>query len=153
MAVLHLSKEEAWAKNAVVVQSLSRVWLFATPWTAARQASQSITNSRSLLKLMSLESVMPSNHLILCCPFSFCPQSFWSQWKGEGSFQKYLRSDWLGVWEGCRGQDKTESRMTDSQTFLLWVSGFRIKIQKKKLFEKYKFLSEFQCIHYLVINN
>ena len=50
------------------VQSLSHVQLFVTPWTAARQASLSITNSRSLLKLMSIESVMPSNHLILCCP-------------------------------------------------------------------------------------
>ena len=50
------------------VQSLSCVWFFATPWTAARQASLSITNSRSLLKLMSIESVMPSNHLSLCRP-------------------------------------------------------------------------------------
>ena len=50
------------------VQSHSRVWLFATPWTAASQASLSITNSRSLLKLMSTESVMPSNHLFLCHP-------------------------------------------------------------------------------------
>ena len=50
------------------VQSLSRVQLFVTPWTAARQASLSITNSLSLLKLMSIESVMPSNHLILCHP-------------------------------------------------------------------------------------
>ena len=48
------------------VQSLSRVWLFVTPWTAACQASLSITNSRSLLKLLSIELVMPSNHLILC---------------------------------------------------------------------------------------
>ena len=48
------------------VQSLSRVQLFATPWTAAHQASLSITNSQSLLKLMSIESVMPSDHLILC---------------------------------------------------------------------------------------
>ena len=48
------------------VQSLSRVWLFATPWIAARQASLSITNSWSLLKLTSIESVMPSSHLILC---------------------------------------------------------------------------------------
>ena len=48
------------------VQSLSRVWLFGTPWTAARQASLSITNSRSPHKPMSIESVMPSNHLILC---------------------------------------------------------------------------------------
>ena len=50
------------------VQSLSRVWILATPWTVARQASLSITNSRSLLKLMSIESVMPSNHFILCHP-------------------------------------------------------------------------------------
>ena len=50
------------------VQLPSRVWLFATPWTAAWQASLSITNSQSLLKLISIESVMPSNHLILCCP-------------------------------------------------------------------------------------
>ena len=50
------------------VQLLSCVRLFATPWTAARQASLSITNSQSSLRLMSTESVMPSNHLILCCP-------------------------------------------------------------------------------------
>ena len=49
-------------------QSLSHVQLFATPWTAARQASLSITNSQSLLKVMSIESAMPSNHLILCHP-------------------------------------------------------------------------------------
>ena len=52
----------------VVVQSLSCVQLIATPWTAARQASLTFTISRSLLKLISIESVMPSNHLILCCP-------------------------------------------------------------------------------------
>ena len=55
---------------------LSCVWLFATPWTAARQASLSITNSRSLPKLMSIESVMPSNHLILCHPFLLLPSIF-----------------------------------------------------------------------------
>ena len=55
------------------VQLLSRVQLFATPWTAARQASLSITNSWGLLKLMSMESVMPSNHLILCCPLLLLP--------------------------------------------------------------------------------
>ena len=53
--------------------SLSRVWLFVTPWIAARQASLSITNSQSLLKLMSLESVMPSIHLILCHPLLLLP--------------------------------------------------------------------------------
>ena len=51
-----------------LVQLLSCVQLFMTPWTAAHQASLSITNSQSLLKLMSIELVMPSNHLILCCP-------------------------------------------------------------------------------------
>ena len=55
------------------VQSLSRVWLFATPWIVARQASMSITNSRSSLKLISIESVMPSSHLILCCPLLLLP--------------------------------------------------------------------------------
>ena len=58
------------------VQSLSHVQLFVTPWTAARQASLSITNSRSLLKLMSIESVMPSNHLILCLPLLLAPSIF-----------------------------------------------------------------------------
>ena len=69
--------------NIVVVPSLSRVPLFATPWTTACQASLSITISLSFLKLMSIESVMPSNHLILFTPFSSCPQSF----SGSGSFQ------------------------------------------------------------------
>ena len=58
------------------VQSLSRVWLFATPWTAADQASLSIINSRSLLKLMSIESVMPSNHRILCHPLLLLSSTF-----------------------------------------------------------------------------
>ena len=58
------------------VQSLSHVQLFATPWTAARQASMSITNSQSLLKLMSIELVMPSNHLILCWPLLLLPSIF-----------------------------------------------------------------------------
>ena len=58
------------------VQSLSCVWLFATPWTTARQAYLSITNSWSLLKLMSVESVMTSNHLILCCLFLLLPSIF-----------------------------------------------------------------------------
>ena len=58
------------------VQSLSRVRLFVTPWTAARQASLSITNSQSLLKLMSIELVMPSNHLIFCHPLLLPPSVF-----------------------------------------------------------------------------
>ena len=65
------------------VQPLSRIQLFATPWTAARQASLSITNSWSSLKLMSIESVIPSNHLILCCPL-LLPSSIFPR---SGSFQ------------------------------------------------------------------
>ena len=64
------------------VQSLRHVRLFATPWTAAHQASLSITNSQSLLILMSIESVMPSNHLILCWPL-FLPHS---SFLASGSF-------------------------------------------------------------------
>ena len=58
------------------VQTFCRVWLFVTPWTAARQASPSITNSRSLLKLMSIELVMPSSHLTLCRPLLLPPPIF-----------------------------------------------------------------------------
>ena len=58
------------------VQSLSHVRLFETLWTAAHQASLSITNSKSLLKLMSIELVMPSNHLVLCCPLLLLPLIF-----------------------------------------------------------------------------
>ena len=59
-----------------VYQSLCHVWLFATPWTAAHQASLSIANCGSLPKLMSIESVMPSNHLILCRPLLLLPSVF-----------------------------------------------------------------------------
>ena len=65
-----------WPRSFSSVQLLSRVQLFVTPWTAAHQASLSITNSRSLLKLTSIESVMPSNHLILCHPFLLSPSIF-----------------------------------------------------------------------------
>ena len=79
----------------VVVQLLSNFWLFATPWTAARQASLSIDNSRSLLKLISIESMMPSNHLILCCPLLLLPQSF----PASGSFQmSQLCIRWPKYW-------------------------------------------------------
>ena len=79
--------QHAFAKKPIFVLTccclvLSHVRLFATPWTAARQASLLITNSWSLLKLMFIKLVMPSNHLILCCPLSSCLQSF----SASGSF-------------------------------------------------------------------
>ena len=78
------------------IQSLSRVWLFATPWTATRQTSLSITNSQSLLKLTSMESVMPSNHLILCRPLLILLNE---GRKGLG---------WH-VWSSCSPKDSQES--------------------------------------------
>ena len=82
--------------NISSVQSLTRVWLFATPWTAACQASLSITNSRSLLKLMSIESVMPSNHLILCHPL-LLPPSIFPSIRGF-SKESALRIRWPQYW-------------------------------------------------------
>ena len=70
------SKESLIILQFSSVQSLSSVQLFVTPWTAARQASVSITHSQSLLKLKSMESVMPSNHLILCRPLLLPPSIF-----------------------------------------------------------------------------
>ena len=75
------SENKGWIKDQnnhqfSSVQSLSCVWLFVTPWTAACQASLSITNSRSLLKIMSIKSVMPSNHLSLCRPLPLLPSIF-----------------------------------------------------------------------------
>ena len=77
-------------------QLLSRVQLFAVPWTAAHQVSLSITNSWSLLKLMSIELVMPSNHLILCCPSLLLPSIF----PGNSVFsnKSALRIRWPNYW-------------------------------------------------------
>ena len=78
------------------VQLLSHVLLFATPWTAARQASLSITNSGSLLKLMSIESVMPSNHLILCRPLLLPPSIFPSNRVFSNESVQHIR--WPEYW-------------------------------------------------------
>ena len=78
------------------VQFISYVQLFATPWTAVCQASLFITNSRSLLKLMSIKSVMPSNHLILCCPLLLPPSVFPSI--SVFSNESVLPIRWLKYW-------------------------------------------------------
>ena len=88
-----------------LVQSLSRVRLFETPWTAAPQASLSITNSRSLLKLMCTEVVMPSNHLILCCLLLLLPSVLPSikVFSAEGIsflFRGPRKCPWSGLREG-----------------------------------------------------
>ena len=137
------------ASLVLVVQSLSRVQLLATPWTAAGQASLSFTISWSLLKLMSTESMMPSNHLILCPSLLVLPSIFPSsslfQWVSfscrvakvlelqlqNQSFQWIFRvdflQDWL-VWSPCYPRDSQESfpapqfeRINSSAPFLLSI--------------------------------
>ena len=83
-------------KAAIVVQLLSHVRLFVTPWTAARQASLSFSISQSLLKLMSIESVMPSNHLILCRSLLLLPSIFPSirVFSNESALQVRCSKDW-----------------------------------------------------------
>ena len=71
-----MKEANIWATRFVVVQLTSRVQLFSTSWTAALQASLFVAISQSLLKLMSIKSVTPSNHLLLCCPLLLLPSIF-----------------------------------------------------------------------------
>ena len=128
-----------------LVQSLSRVQLFETPWTTARLASLSITNSWSLLKFTSIESVLPSKHLILCCPLLLLPSVFPSirvfsnesvlciRWLKYWSFSispsnKYsglisFRIDWFGLL-AVQGTLKTLLQHHSSKASILWCSMF-----------------------------
>ena len=119
------------------IQSLSCVWLFATQWTAVRQASLSVTNSWSLLKLMSMESVMPSNHLILCQPLLLLLSVFpsirvfsiesvlcirWPEYWGVSASASVLPmniQDWfpLGLASWISLQSKGFSRVFSNTTF------------------------------------
>ena len=92
--------------RGISVQLLSHVRLFATLWTAARQASLSITDSRNLPKIVSLESVMPSSHLILCCPLLFSPSIFPSI--GVFSKESALGIRWPKYRTASRGCDQGE---------------------------------------------
>ena len=131
------------------VQSLSRVQLFVTPWTAAPQASLSITNSRSLLKFMSIELVMPPNHLILCCSLLLPPSIFPSirvfsnelvlhiKWPKYWSFSFNIspsneysglisfRVDWLDL-HAVQGTLKSLLQHHSSKASILWCSAFFI---------------------------
>ena len=131
------------------LQSLSRVQLFATPWTVAHQASLSITNSWSLLKLMSIESMMPSNYLILCHPLLLLPSVIPSirvfsnesvlhiRWPKCWSFSfsispsnEYsglisVRMDWLDLL-AVQGALKSLLQHHSSKASILWCSTFFI---------------------------
>ena len=111
------------------VQLLSYVRLLAIPWTAARQASLSITNSQSLLKLMSVESVMPSGHLILCVPFSSCPQSL----PASGSFPMSQLFTWGGQSTGVSASASVLPMNTQDWSPLGWTGS--ISSQSKGLLQ------------------
>ena len=131
------------------VQSLSWVWLFVTPWTTAHQASLSITNSRSSLKFTSIESVMPSNHLILCRPLLLLPpippsirvfsneSALRIRWTKYWSFSFNIsltnehpglisfRIDWLDLL-AVQGALKSVLQHHSSKAPILWCSAFFI---------------------------
>ena len=134
-------------KSLSSVQSLSPVRLFVTPWTAAGQASLSITNSQSLLRVMSIESVMPSNHLILCYPVLLLPSIYpsikvftnesvfrirWSKYWGFSfsinPFNEYsglisFRRDWFDLL-AAQGALKSFLQCYSSKASILWYSAF-----------------------------
>ena len=136
------------------VQSLSHVRLFATPWTAACQASLSIINSRSLLKLISIESVMPSNRLILCCPPLLLPSIFPSirvfsnesavriRWPKYWSFSFsispsneysgliYFRMDWLDL----LAVQGTLKSLLQYHSSTVKINKFKLKKKKHQFF-------------------
>ena len=109
------------------VQSISRVWLFVTPWITARQASLSITNSRSLLKLMSIESMMPSSHLIFCHPLLLLPQSL----PASGSFPMSQLFTWGGQNIGVSYSASVLPMKTQDWSSLGWTGW--ISLQSKGL--------------------
>ena len=127
------------------VQSLSRVQLFVTPWTATRQPSLSITNSRSLPKLMPIESVMPSPISLSVVPFSSCPQSFPAS--GSFSMSQFFASDGQSI-----GGSASVLPMNIQDQFPLGWTGL-ISLQSKGLsrvfsnntVQKHQLFSAHQC--------
>ena len=141
------------------VQSLGCVQLFATPWTAARQAFLSITNSQSLLKLMSIELVMTSNHLILCHPLLLLPSIFPSirvfsnesvlhiRWPKYWSFSFSIspsneysglisfRMDWLDLL-AVQGTLKSLLQHHSSKASILWCSVGHVSLRQIKILNR-----------------
>ena len=134
------------------VQSLSHVWLFVTPWTAACQASLSITNSQSLLKLMSIESVMSSNHLTLCRPLLL--PSILSSIR-VFSNESTLCVRWPKYWSFSFSPSNQHSRLISFRwtglIFLLskWLSRvfFNTTVQKHQFFSTQLYLWSKSHIH------
>ena len=147
----------------IAVQLLSHVWLFVTPWTAAHQASLSVTKSQSLLKLMSIELVMPSNHLILCHPLLLSPSIFpsirvfsnesalhnrWAKyWNFIFSISPSNDSGWISFridWSSCCPRDSQES--------LCYSSVKKKKFPKSIGLEQYKFTFALKSVGHLLVH-
>ena len=111
--------------NKHSVQSLSHVRIFATPWIAERQASLSITNTRSSLKLTSIESVMPSSHLILCRPLLLCPQSL----PASESFPMSQLFTWGGQSTGVSALASFLPKKTQGWSPLKWTGWISLQSQ------------------------
>jgi len=136
-----------WINGFIIIQLLSCVWLFVTSWTAAHQTFLSFIISQSLLRLMSFESVMPSNHLILCCPLLLLPSIFPSirvfssesvlliRWPKYWSFSfsispsneysglVFFRIDWFDLLV-VQGTLKSLLQHCSSKASILWCSAF-----------------------------
>ena len=149
MTELNPSLRNLYAGQEATIQSLSRIRLFATPWNAAQQASQYITNSWSSLRLTSIEAVMPSSHLILCCPLLFlppvppsirvfsCESTLHMRWPKYWSFGFSIipskeipglisfRMDWLDLL-AVQGTLKSLLQHHSSKPSILWCSAFFI---------------------------
>ena len=119
--------EEHYCISFSSVQSLSRIQLFATPWITAHQASLSITNSQSSHKLMCIESVMPSSHLILCHPFLFLPPFL----PASGSFPMSQLFTWDGQTIGVLAWTSVLPVNTEDWSPLGWTGW--ISLQSKGL--------------------
>ena len=136
------------------VQLLSHVWLFATPWIAACQASLSITNSPTSTKLMCVESVIPSSYLILCLPLSSCPQSL----PESGSFPMSQLFTWGAQSIGVSASASVLPMNTQDWSPLGWTGWISLQskglvrvfssttVQKYQFFGKYKSKSQWDKI-------
>ena len=155
------------------VQSLIHVQLFETPWTAARQASLSITNSQSLLKLMSIASVLPSNHLILCHPLLLLPSMFPSirvfsnesflhiRWPKHWSFSispssEYsglisFRIDWLDLL-AVQGTFKSLLQHHSSKAPVVQHSHPYMATGKTTALARHTFVDKVMCLHFNMLS-
>ena len=132
------------------VKSLSHVQIFANPWTAAHQASLSITNSRSFLKFMSIESVMPSSHLILLIPFSSCPQSL----PASGSFPMSQPFTWGGQSTGVSASTSVLPMNTQDWSPLGWTGWILLSKGCSRVLQHHRpKASSLLCRPFFIVNS